>query len=102
MTKTVQLYPSPKNSQRTNDTEVLFDIAAAMLSKIADQVPAAERATLRVTGWQHLRLVYTHTPTEAERQAERLELLTQALGAASRDGMTAEQVAELHAQLRAI
>ena len=93
--KTVTLYPSPKNCQRTEDDEILFDIASAMLGQIAKQVPETERSTLRITGWQGLRLVYTHTPTEAERKDERLAILETALRAASRDGLTGEQTMQL-------
>lgn len=99
-TRSVQLYPSPENCQRTNDDTIPFDFAAAMLTQIVKQVPAAERAGLVIAGWTSLRLVNpAHVLSQAEIDAERWAMLATALRDAARDGLTADQVKELRNKL---
>lgn len=95
-TKSVQLYPSTANFQLTNQDSVPFRQVAAMVAKIVDSLPADERDGVVITGWTGIRIVNPgHKVSEMEALQEKHAALLAALAAASRDGLTADQLKEL-------
>lgn len=97
-TKTVDLYPSKDNFQRTNDREVPLQWAIGYQKALLDSIPESERATA-VTSWPP-KIAYTHVLTETEKLQEDLEAMrfkTTAIRALlPRDGaLTAEQTDKL-------
>lgn len=87
-----KLYPTTANFQRSNDTEVPLDWAQTYLADLEAKVPASERKSVVVRGWDKLSLHYEHVVSAEELKDQRLAIAEQLLEQGATDGLTPDQV----------
>lgn len=95
-TRQMKVYPSERNSQRSNEATVPLSWALAYLRTVSASIPEAEREKARIEGWTGLSVWHEHTLSQEEVVQERIERARAALAQGAREGLSAEQVREIY------
>lgn len=104
--RTVKLYPSATQFQRSDEDEVPLVWAVSYLHTLleaADSDPQATSGSAMIKGWKGVEVLLQRTPTDAELLAERVSeverrvevIRNRLMPASSTGGLTADQAKEL-------
>lgn len=99
MIKTITLYPSKQNYQRTNDRVVPLKWALSYLSDLYDQIPAGERESAEVS-WAP-KVTYEHTLSAVEIMEDRQQRVREWLQGLPRTGADEDAINRLKSILGA-
>ena len=93
MIKTITLYPSTQNFQRSNDRVVPLSWALSYLKNLYEQIPANERESAEIS-WAP-KITYEHQLSELEVMQERQQRVREWLAGLPRDGADEDAIKRL-------